>query len=789
MSFTLNKILSGDTVGEAFINTNLNTDKQIVSANTSGSNLRFVSLDGTVESVDLNNLVLGDYLSIPSGGTVQGKTTFIVTSAATSFVNSNTASLIDITGGQVEFFHGGGLGGSTKLIHYKTGQTNTVYLPIQNGTLALLSDLTGATSSGNFVPLTGTTSGSPMQGNLVFSGTNGIIVQNDSTNLRNSLTSSGLTLGIYPTPANPSVPEWNMNISPSFNYSSTSLNIYDTATGTGSIVSVPDISGNENKLIKVHSDGLGFDYYDLTGKFVPLTGTSFGSEITGEIVITDSNFLKVEDGSAISSVQVNTNNIEFKDDYNEVKTTLQKEALNTTDATIKMLDTLADGYMVIVPTPVGEANKSIRVNASGNGWEYFESTGGTSITGTYVSGLTSAGTGNILLLSSITNNKLVQKSLIAGANIGITESNGTITISGSASGGGSGTVTGATSAGGGIDIYQSATTSNLTFRSISGTNGFETTTSGSLVFIRPLNRTINTVYMTNASGNMINSDFLLTDNNNKTLGIGVGAATSSRLTLAGSAAAMSGLRFTTSATDISSPVNGDTWYLTTGNSLKFRKNTQTTDFIFKDNNTTFSGSSANNRIVEANSTGTLFSTREIVTFGVFNATSSVTITNTTTETSCISSSLVGSRTLLASTGTSAQLVLGKKFRFTANGTIATHSSAGDLTARLKLGSLVIASISGFNLHNNISAPNNFYIESSFTIRTQGASGTVIGGGFLQTDHEHLISNAQTIVGLNNLGSVTLDTTSDKVFDFTFQFGTASANNVITINEATLEYLN
>ena len=143
----------------------------------------------------------------------------------------------------------------------------------------------------------------------------------------------------------------------------------------------------------------------------------------------------------------------------------------------------------------------------------------------------------------------------------------------------------------------------------------------------------------------------------------------------------------------------------------------------------------------------------------------------------------------SSNATTPQLVAGKKFRFTANGTIATHSSAGNLTARLKLGNTVIASISGFNLHNSISAPNNFYIESSFTIRTQGASGTVIGGGYMQTDHVSLISNGQNIVGLNNLGSLTLDTTSDRAFDFTLQFGTANANNTITINEATLEYLN
>jgi hypothetical protein len=37
--------------------------------------------------------------------------------------------------------------------------------------------------------------------------------------------------------------------------------------------------------------------------------------------------------------------------------------------------------------------------------------------------------------------------------------------------------------------------------------------------------------------------------------------------------------------------------------------------------------------------------------------------------------------------------------------------------------------------------------------------------------------------------MTLDTTSDKIFDCTMTFDTATVNNIITINEATLEYLN
>jgi hypothetical protein len=82
------------------------------------------------------------------------------------------------------------------------------------------------------------------------------------------------------------------------------------------------------------------------------------------------------------------------------------------------------------------AGTGMDITDDGNGTITFKSTAtgstsGGSISGTYVSGLTSAGTGNILLLSSITDNNLVYKTISAGTNISITESNDTIIISGS----------------------------------------------------------------------------------------------------------------------------------------------------------------------------------------------------------------------------------------------------------------------------------------------------------------------------------------------------------------------
>ena len=635
------------------------------------------------------------------------------------------------------------------------------------------------------------------------------------------------------------------------------------------------------------------------GNFLPLSGGT----ISGNTIVTNGNYFKVEDGTDTNSIQINVDSIDLKYDYDNVRTRIKYSPITYSNVDININDAQGDGYIVVAPNPSGQEGKFIRVTSNGQTWEYFDlSTEYLSITGgTYISGITSAGTGQYLILSDIIDKNIVYKTISAGTNISITENNNTLTFNSSASGGGSGTITGATNNGGGIDVYQSATTSTLAFRTLSaGTNVTITTGSTGLITISstgggisgtyvsgltnisggisPISsitnnnliqkaftagtnvtltesnglitiaatagsstglttastvgggvslisaitsnnlqlnsisgtagmvvnaasnglitfrgpNTANRVFVTDASGNMVNSGSLQTDNTNGTLGIGVAASTTSRLLLPTQTSTISPLRFTTSSTAISSPTNGDVWYLTAGDRLQFRKNAVTTDFIFKDNNITLT-STTGQRVVEVSSGGTLSATRLFQSFGVFNSVTTTTITNTTSETSIIptGASIIGSATLQASTSLTPNLVTGKKYRFTANGTINTrNSSPGTLTARMKLGSAVIASVSGFSLHADLKPPtNNFFIDSVFTIRTASSGGTVVGFGSLQTDNSNLVQSGPNIACLANLGQITVDCTTDKIFDFTFQFSLADASNTITINEATLEYLN
>lgn len=428
----------------------------------------------------------------------------------------------------------------------------------------------------------------------------------------------------------------------------------------------------------------------------------------------------------------------------------------------------------------------IGIQISGSVISFTGSTsGGTSVG---ITGLTSIGEG-ITSLSAISNNNIIQKTFSGSNGISIVDGP-TIVISYTGSTSSGSGVTGATNAGGGASVYQSAGTSDLVFRSISGSNGIGAVVSGQIILIKPSGTTANRVYVTDASGNMINSASLFVDNTNGTLGVNIAASTTSRLLLATQTATISPLRFTKGATNITSPTDGDIWYLTSGDTLKFRKGTTTTtDFVFADSNQRFTGSTSF-RMVESNSGGTLSATRNLTTFGVFNALTSVTVSSTTAETSIISTNIVGSQTLLSSSDANTpQLITGKKFRFSAFGSINTKASAaGTIRVRVKIGSVVICDTSATTLVNNVTVPNVFDINVSFTVRTQGVSGKIIGSGYVNCS-EPFILTSKHVLGLFDQGDVTVDTTANRLFDCTVQFDTDDSDNIITINQSTLEYLN
>ena len=466
--------------------------------------------------------------------------------------------------------------------------------------------------------------------------------------------------------------------------------------------------------------------------------------------------------------------------------------------------------------------------------------------GTYVSGITSAGTGNILALSgTLVNNRIVQKSIAQGNGISVTDNGaGTVTVSstilgtiisgqnvGTAIGvfsgvagsnlvfrtlrGGlntnvflSGTnivisattgaingITALTNIGGGIAVASSITNNTLIARTLFGTNGIDVVESGNLVVVRPSSAlTTNRFIIAGPNGALTTSDFYQTDSTVGTMSLGFTtdqANVTSRLLIAQGSASISQIRLTPFAARYTGATAGDiTFNTSSGNTLLFNKTTTLqTPFIFKDNNFSLT-STTDNRILQVDTGGTLTNFYYTTNFGVFNSITSTTVSGTTERSILTTAStvLIGTNVLNSSLhGTTPQLVIGKKYRFNAKGTITTASSgAGSLIAIMELGSVVIAS-SSTALQTSLSS-NYFEIDCTFTIRGQGTTGTVMGSGKMLTDAQYLSLSTSPIAPITSLGVRTIDTTVDTPFDFTLR-NSSNGNNIYVINEATLEYLN
>lgn len=169
--------------------------------------------------------------------------------------------------------------------------------------------------------------------------------------------------------------------------------------------------------------------------------------------------------------------------------------------------------------------------------------------------------------------------------------------------------------------------------------------------------------------------------------------------------------------------------------------------------------------------------KSIVQGVVFTQIADRTIGNTTTETSMFSTG-VGSLTIPANT-----LVAGRTYRIKLKG-YASGNNGDTSTIKVKLGNTELVSSTGtWQKLTDI----GFTLEFDFTCRTTGATGTVAGNGY------SLVSGGQgfSTVLMRALlaGTDTINTTVDQAIDLTYQWSAASADNKITITNASVEVLN
>jgi hypothetical protein len=325
-----------------------------------------------------------------------------------------------------------------------------------------------------------------------------------------------------------------------------------------------------------------------------------------------------------------------------------------------------------------------------------------------------------------------------------------------------------------VEAYQTTLSRQVVVSTARGVN--------TVVNISPTNTTANRLYISNATSQLAADANFGADATSGSLSIGSAVSTTSRLLLAAGTGAISQIRLTAFSAEPTNPSDGDIWYSTSGNTLKFYKNNISTDFIFKDNNLAFSGVS--NSVLVVNTAGTI-SGKYINSFGIFNALESK--TNIASETSIISSVITGSTTLLASTNVyNPQLGIGRKYRFNARG-IVSFITPDSLNIIIKLGSTIICSSSTIGVGSIDPYSSEIEIDATFTIRN---SGLVVGSGkiLFLTSPPSTLGGDPVIFGIYSQDA-TIDTTSNKVFDCISQVSFEDFSNTITIYESTLEILN
>ncbi len=133
------------------------------------------------------------------------------------------------------------------------------------------------------------------------------------------------------------------------------------------------------------------------------------------------------------------------------------------------------------------------------------------------------------------------------------------------------------------------------------------------------------------------------------------------------------------------------------------------------------------------------------------------------------------------------MAAGTTFRVTASGTITTASTPGNDVFKVRIGTTTLTG----NVAATITAAatasitaQNFWLEMLVTVRTAGASGTVVGQGYvLGTDVTTGAWTTLNIIGLTT-SAVAVDTTAAKLVELTVVTGATDSS--VTFQNAAIE---
>ena len=162
---------------------------------------------------------------------------------------------------------------------------------------------------------------------------------------------------------------------------------------------------------------------------------------------------------------------------------------------------------------------------------------------------------------------------------------------------------------------------------------------------------------------------------------------------------------------------------------------------------------------------------------LYVGTATVTVANSTTETSLLGTG-VGSATLPANFA-----VVGRTIRVRSHGFISDTATPSS-TIKIKLGAMTLVTSTG-TLPSGLSNAEVTF-EFVFTFRSIGSSGTVIGQGISRITSGAFVSSASRALVMT--APATIDTTVANAMDVTYQWGTASASNTISMTNPIIEVI-
>jgi hypothetical protein len=134
---------------------------------------------------------------------------------------------------------------------------------------------------------------------------------------------------------------------------------------------------------------------------------------------------------------------------------------------------------------------------------------------------------------------------------------------------------------------------------------------------------------------------------------------------------------------------------------------------------------------------------------------------------------------------------GQSFRLTAFGTYATSATTPTLVLGFYYGGVAgtaLAASTAVTTTNTATVNWAWRLEATCTVRTVGATGTIISQGFLDIATS-LTAVTHVPIPATALATVTIDTTSAKALTVGATWGTAAATNILTCHQFLAEAMN